>query len=317
MIFVGNPGTGKTFIFVDEAGWFLHDNKGFVKEAIKEFVHFMDLYQDMDRRFVRNKEALKKQGEEIMNTYIEKLQSGEIKVRKVMLHYWFVERQKSDRTGEQYLQAHGIVTGHNRLMDATSIHTSAVKKIIINHDTKEAEIHTMNTVYYCPLPYCDFERQDEWKEVISDYEALKEKYKNTIKEPSIEAGNLLLVISNFDEFYFHSLYYIPEGETEPVKYSASPHIGMFQDSFLIEDENWDKIDLRYFPHYQNIEFYSEFSDGRPLFVENIGDITLYVKAACGTIRLEPGERKEVVKENTDSDIRGLPSGDLYPAGILD
>lgn len=98
MIFVGNPGTGKTFcaghmakiagtygeangnyvavtrkdlvgkyvghtapkveslfrqtrggiIFVDEAGWFLHDNdnKGFAKEAIKEFVRFMDLYQD-------------------------------------------------------------------------------------------------------------------------------------------------------------------------------------------------------------------------------------------------------------------------------
>lgn len=36
-------------IFVDEAGWFLHDNdnKGFVKEAIKEFVRFMDLYQDI------------------------------------------------------------------------------------------------------------------------------------------------------------------------------------------------------------------------------------------------------------------------------
>ena len=232
-----------------------------------------------------------------------------------MLHYWFVEKKESDRTGEEYLQAHGIVTGHNRLPDATYINTSAVKEIIINHDTKEAQIHTMNTVYFCPLSYCNFKRQDQWKEIISDYEALKEKYQDTRKDPTIEPGNVLLTISNFDEFYFHSLYYIPEGETEPIKYSASPHIGTFQDSFLIED--WGKIDLRYFPHYQNIEFYSEISDGRPLFVENIGDITLYVRAGCGTIRLEPGERKEVTEENTDSNIGGLPGGDLYPAVILD
>lgn len=263
-----------------------------------------------------SEEELKRSGVETIDTYIEKLQSGEIKLCRQMLHYWHVDKKTDDETGKEYLQAHGIVTGHKRLQDSMYIHTSVIKEITINHDTKEAQIQTKNTLYYCPLAYCDFEKQEQWPEVIPDYENIKEKYKDTIEEPTIESGKVLLVLSNFNNYYFHSLYYVPEGETEPIKYSASPHIGMFQDSFLINGEGWKKIDLRYFPHYQNIEFYSQNSDGKPLFIENIGNITLYVKAFCGTIKLEPGDRKEVTKENTEPDVIGLPKGDLYPAAII-
>lgn len=34
-------------------------------------------------------------------------------------------------------------------------------------------------------------------------------------------------------------------------------------------------------------------------------------------RLEPGDRKEVTKENAESDPLALPDGDLYPAVIMD
>lgn len=260
--------------------------------------------------------ALKKLGEETINTYIEKLLNGEIKTQRKMLHYWYIDKRQHTESGEDYLLAHGRVTGHKSLTDSIFIHTSVVKEIIINNDTEEAEIHTMNSVYYCPLQYCNFKKQDEWGDIIPDYEKIKDKYKDSMVIPSIEVGKVLLVLSNFDEYYFNGLFYIPEGETEPVKYTASPHIGTFQDSFLIMDESWEKIDLRYFPHYQNIEFYAEHIGGASLFIENIGDITLFADTSQGIIKLEPGDRKEVSKENAEQDIHGLPGGDLYPAAMI-
>ena len=55
----------------------------------------------------------------------------------------------------------------------------------------------------------------------------------------------------------------------------------------------------------------------PLFLENIGDVPLYAKTACGLIKLDPGERKEVSKENCTNDKVHLADGDLYPAQILE
>ena len=36
-----------------------------------------------------------------------------------------------------------------------------------------------------------------------------------------------------------------------------------------------------------------------------------------TIKLNPGERKEVTKENAEAETPSLPNGDLYPAGIIE
>ena len=91
---------------------------------------------------------------------------------------------------------------------------------------------------------------------------------------------------------------------------------MFQDSYLIEADN-GRIDLRYFPHFQNIEFYSEHTQGMPLFLENVGDVVLYVKTSAGMMKLDPGDRKEVIKANAESETLSLPNGDLYPAGIIE
>ena len=75
--------------------------------------------------------------------------------------------------------------------------------------------------------------------------------------------------------------------------------------------------LRYFPHFQNIEFYSEDTEGCPFFIENIGDIIIYARTHAGTIKLEPGERKEVTRENAEREKPVLPGGDLYPARICE
>ena len=137
-----------------------------------------------------------------------------------------------------------------------------------------------------------------------------------MSDPTIEAGKVLLVLSDFDEYYFHSLYYKPEEADNPVRYTGYPHVGMFQDSYLIETENYE-IDIRYFPHYQNIEFYSEDTKRRPLFIENIGDIPLYASTSQGMLKVSPGERKEVSSENVEKERPVLPKGDLYPAGIIE
>lgn len=228
--------------------------------------------------------------------------------RKVMLHYWYVG-MREDRTGA-FFSVTGIVSGHERLSDATRIHTSEIQRIEIDDAAKEAIIHTRNTVYYCPLAYMDFEHQEEYAELLPEYERLKKAYQGKREYPVIEAGKVLFAISNFDPYYFNSLYYKETEEEAPSEFMASPHIGMFQDSFLVSAEKGN-IDLRYFPHYGNIEFYAERTNGKPWFLENIGSAVLYARTSCGIIRLEPGERKEVKEENAEKEEPFLLGGDLF------
>lgn len=210
------------------------------------------------------------------------------------------------------------MTGHKRLSDSMRIHTSAVNNMHIDMENNELILTTENSEYHCPLDYCRFEKQDQYPNIITDYKNIKENHKDMIEYPSIEPGKVLVVLANFCEYYFHSLFYIPKNsETgKKVEYTGIPHIGNFQDSYLINTEDY-KIDLRYFPHYQNIEFYSEDTYGCPWFIENIGDEVIFAKTSMGTIKLRPGDRKEVIKENAEGEEPILPSGDLYPAGVIE
>ncbi len=266
-------------------------------------------------RNIINGEIYEDLGKNLIETYITNL-AAHREGRKLQLHYWYVGEHEI--RGEMYRIGHGIVTGHNRLEDSIDMHTSAVEAIHIDEDSGELVLTTRNSVYHCPLAYCDFKRQDEYPDILPNYDELKEKYRDAIEYPAIEPGKVLLVLTNFCEYYFHSLYYIPKDSEDGKKleYRGYPHVGMFQDSYLVGTKD-NKIDLRYFPHYQNIEFYHKNTDGCPLFIENIGDVVLYAKTGAATIKLEPGDRKEVTKENAEDDTPILPGGDLYPARIIE
>lgn len=268
----------------------------------------------LKRTFPFSEEALKEHGIHVMESYIEKLLSGQIKERRLMLHYWYIKKGIDGE--DSWLYAKGIVTGHTNLQDSTWIRTSAIEKMEVNTEAEELIIHTKNSIYHCPLLYCRFDKQDAAPDLVPEYEEIKANYQGKLTNPSIEPGKVLLVLSNFDEYYFHSLYYQPEGSDGPLEYTGHPHIGTFQDSFLIQTKDY-RIDLRYFPHYQNIEFYLEETDGHSWFLENIGDIPLYAKTSKGTIRLEPGDRKEVTRENAEKNTPILPGGDLYPAQLIE
>ncbi len=265
------------------------------------------------KRNILKEETFEDVGKNVMESYIANLAAHE-EDRKLQLHYWYIEERENE--GGTYMIGHGIVTGHHRLMDSTDIHTSTIQEISIDEDEGEVLLITLNSVYHCPLSYCWFRMQDEYPNVIPDYERIKDKYKGTMDDPTIEPGKVLLVLSNFDEYYFHSIYYIPENsETgERIEYTGCANIGNYQDSFVIETD-YNELAIRYYPHFQNIEFYLMYSDGCPMFIENIGDTVLYAKTFAGLIKLNPGDRKEVSKENVEKEKPFLPNGDLYPAGI--
>ncbi len=254
-------------------------------------------------------------GKELIESYVAFLAIHDDQ-QKIKLHYWYIDER--DYGGKSYTIGHGVVTGHYRLTDSTDMHTSEVRAIYVDEEEKELILTTRNSVYHCPLAYCRFNKQDAFPDIIPGYEELKKKYQDSIEWPSIEAGNVLLVLADFCEYYFHSVYYVPEEAEEkiPLKYEGFAHVGSFQDSYLINIPE-ARMDLRYFPHYQNIEFYDMDTQGRPLYIENVGDSVLYVVTFVGTIRLAPGDRKLVSEENVEKETPMLPDGDLYPAGIIE
>lgn len=302
----------------------IYSEKYDIKGAIQDWMFSFDVVFEYEGKSVRialdrpfpfpGEEGLKQIGIEAIETYMEKLKSGKVTERKTMLHEWYVT--EVERDGMKKLCVKGVVTGHPEFTDSTKFYDTGVMDIIINLEDGEALISSKHGLYHCPLEYCSFSYQDKEPLLIPKYEEIKEKYQGKITYPSIEPGKVLLVLSNFSEYYFHSLYYQPEGEEESLDYSGHAHIGTFQDSYLISTEDY-RIDLRYFPHFQNIEFYSEDTDGRPWFIENIGDVVLYARTSAGLLCLNPGERKEVKKENTEKDKPILPGGDLYPPGFIE
>lgn len=250
-----------------------------------------------------------KLGKELIESYIENLRKEE---NQICLYNWYVKSYERDE--EYFYIGKGVVTGHERIPDTNRMSTSNVKAIYTDLEHGEVILMTMNNVYHCPLEYCCWVKQDKFSDLIPEYDLAKKKFQNR-KDPSIGPGKVLLVLSDYDEYYFHSLYYKEKEEGESCHYYGNAHIGMFQDSYLITAEEAG-IDLRYFPHFKNIEFYSEDTEGRPLFLENIGRSVLYVRTSKGLIKLAPGERKEVCKDNSEEDEPVLPQGDLYPAEII-
>lgn len=260
-----------------------------------------------------NDDDLKEQVLNLMEKYIERhfVQPG----RKTMMHYWKIN--EVDNGEQKYLCLHGLVSGHPRIPDSYYTDSSEVVSIVVDWDAEECIVQTQNTVYHCPLAYCEFSSQDDYPQFVPDYDKVRKKFYNSIESPSIEPGNVLLVMASWERYYFHSLYYVPEGKNDKVPIVAAPHIGTFQDSFLIKNYSTDEIiDIRYFPHHGNVEFYMEDTDNCPWYIENIGDMALYFRTIKGVIKVNPGERKKVCRENAEKKYPHLSGGDLYPAVFL-
>lgn len=214
---------------------------------------------------------------------------------KLMLHYWYICEVEDN--GRKWICAKGNVSGHDRLMDTSSITTSKIRDIVVNELKGEVIIHTQNNVYYCPLEYCDFNKQREFPNLLENFEKLEREYSGKVKVPMINEDEVLVVLSDFDPYYCNSMYYYVEGTKELKKVKGVPHVGTFQDSYLIWSED-RKIDIRFFPDLRSIELYMVQTNNRKLLFENIGGTTVSINMPSGMISLQPGERKEIKVKRT-------------------
>ena len=229
------------------------------------------------------------------------------------LHRWYIDIYHG------YVVAHGNVKGHYRLMDSTFIHTSEVQSVEANEQTGEVIIITRNTEYHCDIQDCLSKQMDE--EYFGNIIELAAKLQKPRKF-ALPDNSILLVISNYLEYYFDTVICKYEGNI--YEGFVSPHTGMFQDSCLIRFSPSDipkelyEIDLRYFPHYQNMEAYSWYHRDMPVYIENSGDEELYFNAPEGLFKIEPGVRVLIDSKNAinKKNAPNLSKGDLYPAPIM-
>lgn len=234
-------------------------------------------------------------------------------MQMIHLYQWFLKKhEKAD--GQVFFVACGNVAGHPDIMDTTYINTSPMVGYEILESSEEIVIHTKNSNYYCSMEDFDFEAEETY-EAIAEWEELSQKYKDAEKSYDVPDQSALIVYSDHREYFFD--YAAVKMKGELVSLSMTVQAGMMQESVVISGDDTPMegyVDIGYYPHYRHMEYYSCYIGGVDIYIENAGDSTIYSTFDIGVIRLEPGQRKLVSKDNIENreDIPELHKGALYP-----
>lgn len=239
------------------------------------------------------------------------------------LKYWYLKQYESEE--ESCVLAHGIVFGHDRLTDGSSMHTSYVKEVRLEGDT--AIIITKNSEYVCRLKDADFTRfDDETKCLIPDFDAVREQYERKLEIPGDGEG-VLLVLDKCAEYGFVAAALRLDGKVYE-KRQPSVHLSFVQDSVLVSWMIHGRVaDYRYFPK-DTFEFYT-WTDVLDVWIENAGDAPIQVRVRGKEWEIPPQKRLFVgryvyeelkvdaeLPEILQEDIKGLLD-DLNSSGLLD
>lgn len=138
-----------------------------------------------------------------------------------------------------------------------------------------------------------FETTKKYNTIIPDYELIKKESKVKKKEAIIEAGKVLLVISNKERYYFENLYCVPEGKKKRIDINIKVHLGMMDDSYLIRGVG---VYIRYFQQNNYLKFYLIDTNQMPLYIQNNGDSFVEIEMKERKIEIKVGERKEIGKK---------------------
>lgn len=239
---------------------------------------------------------------------------------KTRIYRWYISQRKD------YFILHGVVTGHNKLVDSCTIRTSPIQSARISEDGLEVIINTVNTEYRCEIKNCNREKLQAY----IDKADIKPDWINMVMEAvngykpcesdgvQLEDNSILMILGNNAPYYFHSAYMTLGGKLEFIN-DPSVHLGMIQDSVLCM-MNIDKtyIDLRYFPYRQStLEFYGNDTAELDFYIENQGDTSLKVGYSGKYYTIAVGERKHIVPENADNEVKEINNTDLYSVWIND
>lgn len=238
------------------------------------------------------------------------------------LHWWYLEH-----IGDGRYILHGIVTGHPKLPDAYSIHTSYLLSISQDEQNPSNFVfQTKNTAYHQSMEDCHYERclrfvqayptnpklpgYDQWAAQLGDFVRQYEQQERPACEAS--AGSILLRLSNCQQYYFDSMDICTDGATHiPTK--MRPHVGMYQDSVICRADLCSyEHDLRYFPHRAgNIDFYHWEPEGLPVYIENSGNVELHIEIKKLVYLIAPEERLLITPDHAKPWLTLTSRQDLY------
>ncbi len=220
-------------------------------------------------------------------------------ITKYLMNAKFQKRlQELDYIGkdECYYMAHGNVVDSPKFPDELPIHTSPIKRLEWISEEDRLRVHTVNSIYDCAVKDCRFSRQDM-------LEVLPEPIQTILlgrPQPKPPEENSILLI--FDDFGKRIIAGLVNREGKQSELETDVHLGMVTDTVLIHDRIRNRpktIDIRYYvPEFGPlIEFYSFYTGGLPVFIHNAGEIQLTFKTHCGSIDINPGDRKMVCVES--------------------
>lgn len=217
--------------------------------------------------------------------------------------------------GSGIVVAKGIVTGNPRFVDCKKIHTSIITSIDMDGDM--AVIKTQNSVYYCDMKDADYENFERF-DYIDDFDKFKMRFASKAKELEAPGRNqVYITLGNNRYYYYDSVQINYDGQIEVIK-EPIVHLGMFQDSvlsiFIFDDKH---IRFDYFPHRGgHVNFYNWDDKDLEVYIENCGNTDLYVTVRCDVYHFEPGEKKLIIKENSEEEPPNLSKEDLYGYTII-
>ena len=203
----------------------------------------------------------------------------------IRLDDWHLTEGISANTGKTYYKAHGIVTGHPKLVDGIYITTSVVEQMKLDKENNCLIMLTHSKNKYklslASINFNNFKETQDYLKVfnipalsLADCQKLNElsDKKLFFKVSKILHNNELYLQLN-GVFVQNAFYKNDKGEVRRIE--VREHIGMFQDSYLITDWKESRVDFRYFDGFNSIRPYC-WSDGlKAIKIENIGtnDIT--------------------------------------------
>jgi len=208
-----------------------------------------------------------------------KRKNGKIEMKA--LKYWYITAYG------KYAVAHGIVSGHERLPDGQKIHTSYIRRLELREDGAVV-IRTKNSEYHCKLGTACFHRFDEvGKRFLPDFKKLQEKYERKLEIPDDGDGVLIVLDSEAEYNFVGALFQV--GDRKKEFHDPDVHIGMFQDSVLLEwyDRASDTyVGYCYFPTPSQAEFYRWVA--MKTYIQNVGIKEIEVSIDGNDYQIAPG-----------------------------